>query len=368
MFIHVSASLSPITAIKALFVKGANPKDARIKYFSFSRGALITAVESLRHKYRISNPLVMWLPAFICDTVPIILKEYSIECRYYRVNSDLSPDLESLEGERFEENNFFLLVHYFGFLIPQQPIIDLCNKRKMLLIEDCAHSIVRDIGAGKIGTMGEAGIFGLRKALPIPNGGALFLKACKLREPKTLFLLQSEYRHPIKMIVQWLCQSIGISWTKRKTLVDKNIYPKMSENYYFLNCNEDISWWSKKIISAIDIDYAIERRRKNFDMVHKFLSKFETIKIPLNANINDKDVVPWIFFFYHNESEKIINALIQAGISASTFPTLPAEIFNSEDWPLDNQMYRDGITLPIHQDISSKKMLKMLRTIERIVS
>ena len=162
MFIPTSPTLNPLLALKALFSGKLEPKN-RLMYFSFARAGLITAIESIRFNNRIIGKSSIWLPAYICDTVVIILREYSVNCKYYKVTADLKPDFDALEKENICQEDFFLLVHYFGFSISQKETIDFCKRKKLYLIEDCAHSIVKDIGKSKIGTQGDAGIFGLRK-------------------------------------------------------------------------------------------------------------------------------------------------------------------------------------------------------------
>ena len=101
MFIHTSSTLNPVVALKAFFSKKTK-KEERLMYFSFARGALITAIESIRNNNNISEASTIWLPAFICDTVVIILKEYSINCEYYKVTEDLEPDFSLLEKKKYK--------------------------------------------------------------------------------------------------------------------------------------------------------------------------------------------------------------------------------------------------------------------------
>jgi hypothetical protein len=364
MFIPTSPTLNPLLAIKALFSGKLEPKN-RLMYFSFARAGLITAIESIRFNNGIIGKSNIWLPAYICDTVVIILREYSVNCKYYKVTADLKPDFDALEKEDICPGDFFLLVHYFGFSISQKETIDFCMRKKLYLIEDCAHSIVKNIGKSKIGTQGDAGIFGLRKVLPIPNGGILFLKEGKFVLPKTLFSYPSEYRGILKMILQWFFQKIGISWSAKHNFVNKNNYPTMSKNYYFFNCRESISKWSEKIITATNLTKVENLRRENFQFLHDNLSDIESIKIPSSLTLDNQEIVPWIFFFYHAESERIINMLIENGITASTFPTLPSDVFNNPDWASENAMYRSGITLPIHQDVTKIKMQKIVNLIKK---
>jgi len=362
MFIHTSSTLNPMLTFKAIFSKKMKQEE-RLRHFSFARGALITAIESIRQNNSISEVSTIWLPAFICDTVVIILREYSVNCKYYKVTKDLEPDFNELDKENIKQQDFFLLVHYFGFSISQQKTLDFCKSKNQFLIEDCAHSIVKNIGSSKIGTQGDAGLFGLRKALPIPNGGVLFLKKGQFFFPKTLHSYPSVYRGILKMTAQWFFQKMGISWRVKVKHVNKNDYPLMSKNFYYFDIQESIGKWSEKIIQSIDLDKVVEKRRQNYQALMRGLSEVESIQIPKALNLENEEIAPWIFFFYHNESERIINTLIDNGVSASTFPTLPEDVFDSPDWKAENKMYRESVTLPVHQDVSKAQVNKMIKLV-----
>ncbi len=363
MFVHVSPTLDPITALKALF-SGPLQQEQHLKYFSYARGALITAIESLRQHHKISGTSTIWLPAFICDTVVVLLRDYSIDCKYYHVTNDLEPNFRALENKDISKNDFFLLVHYFGFPIAQDKAVHFCNRKGLLLIEDCAHSIVKNVGKSKIGTCGEAGIFGLRKALPIPNGGILYLKNAQPCSPRTLHTTQSVHRRVTKMMVQWCFQIAGRSWKLKQEIINKDIYPTLPDNHYHFDYNEAIDKWSEKIISATNINKVITSRRRNFQVLVEELTHLPSITIPGTLNLDDPETVPWIFFFYHNESERLINILIQNGISASFFPTLPIDIYNNNDWEVENSMYRRSVALPIHQNMTQRQLRALVSLIK----
>ena len=55
--------------------------------------------------------------------------------------------------------------------------------------------------------------------------------------------------------------------------------------------------------------------------------------------------------------------LIDNGISASMFPTLPKDVFDSPEWKEENKMYRESVTLPVHQDVSQTQINKMVQLI-----
>ncbi len=67
-----------------------------------------------------------------------------------------------------------LIIHYFGFCQnDMNEIISLCIKNNVLLIEDCAHSMLSETPQGKLGTLGDFSIFSIHKFLATKDGGYL---------------------------------------------------------------------------------------------------------------------------------------------------------------------------------------------------
>jgi hypothetical protein len=58
----------------------------------------------------------------------------------------------------------------------------LCRERNMLLIEDCALSLLSETGGRPLGSFGDYAIFCLYKTLPLPNGGLLVQNRAPLAE------------------------------------------------------------------------------------------------------------------------------------------------------------------------------------------
>jgi len=364
MFIPVSPTLNPFIALKALFLSPNRDENANIQYFSHARGGLIKAIKIIAQSRSLGAKMKIWLPAYICDTVPIALIERSIEVAYYPVSETLEPNYLQMSGLKFSTNDFFLLVHYFGFLISPDKALDFCNSKQLIMIEDCAHSITKNINGGVIGSTGVAAIFGMRKVLPVPNGGVLRIDKDKTHDEKCAGIIKvaSIYRKPIKMIGQWILKCLGISWA---SALDKNVYPVMQENYYYFNYFEPISNTSLKILKALDLAKIIEARRANFSILLKEFSEIDSIYVPKSLQLVNEEIVPWIFFFYHEKSNYLINKLIANGIAASSFPTLPLDIYKNPEWSGENLMFEKSISLPIHQDISRKELMRMIDLVKK---
>jgi dTDP-4-amino-4,6-dideoxygalactose transaminase len=113
------------------------------------------------------------LPAYLCREV---LKPFLGKTRveFYEVRSDLTIDPDEIK-KRLERGKvkMMMIINYFGFLQPyRKEIRRICEDRSIILMEDCAHSLLTE-GSGEIG---DLSIYSFAKILPLPDGGGLKVK------------------------------------------------------------------------------------------------------------------------------------------------------------------------------------------------
>jgi len=338
--------------------------------FSYARGALIGAINSIITHYKIKNEITVWLPAFICDTVIYLLEAYNIKVSYYPITNSLEPNWNKLNYLAFSEGDIFLLVHYFGFQMPTHTAIEFCKTNKLHMIEDCAHSIVPSIENESIGTHGDAAIFGLRKALPVPHGGFLYMQGIKYVPPKSVSLVGGIYRSPLKMIIQWVFIKLKIKYPRNNKLIKKGVVPTFPANYSLFNFQEEMNTISRKITNSVNIFNIVTKRINNYLYYEKSLSGIKNIMIPISFKIKRGQTTPWVFFFFHKEAERLINYLLKNGIPASDFPTLHPNILRNPDFDFENKLYDQSVTLPVHQDMTLENMdyiIKILKEFDEIL-
>jgi hypothetical protein len=112
------------------------------------------------------------MSAYVCKEVLRVFQAGS-EVEFYDVDPDLTVAPENLESRfRVASPDAVVLINYFGFLQPHREAIkELCRANGVMLIEDCAHSILTE-GSGDCG---DLCVYSFRKLLPVPDGGALRL-------------------------------------------------------------------------------------------------------------------------------------------------------------------------------------------------
>ena len=353
--IHISPTLSPFTLIKSFFSSSEN-FIPNIIQFSYARGALIGAINSISVHFNLNKETTVWTPAFICDTVIYLLEAYNIKIKYYPITKDLEPEWEKIKSLMFMEGDILLLVHFFGFEMPIKEAITFCHEYKLHMIEDCAHSIVPKIENGGIGTHGDASIFGLRKALPVPHGGFLFLNNINYSAPKNVSIVGGIYRSPLKMMIQWMFWKLKIKYVRNLQPIIKGIISKHPENYSFFNFQEDMDCISRKITNTVNINDIVIKRTNNYLYYKKYLAEITNIIIPISFNIKRNQTTPWVFFFFYEQAKELINFLLKNGIPATSFPTLHPSILSNPDYGFENKLYKQSVTLPVHQDMNLKDL------------
>ena len=93
--------------------------------------------------------------------------------RFVRVDARMRLDLADAERKIGPRTRALYVIHYAGFAQPMDEVNALARRRGLLVIEDCALSLLAAEGSRPLGSTGHLGIFCFYKTLPVPNGGAL---------------------------------------------------------------------------------------------------------------------------------------------------------------------------------------------------
>jgi dTDP-4-amino-4,6-dideoxygalactose transaminase len=94
------------------------------------------------------------------------------------------PDVDIVTGNVIAEHiervltprsRAVLLVHFYGLAAEIRPIVELCRRKNLILIEDCCQSILASVGKEKTGSFGAMGCFSLdrEKHLSTDGGGVI---------------------------------------------------------------------------------------------------------------------------------------------------------------------------------------------------
>jgi perosamine synthetase len=115
------------------------------------------------------------LPAYLCESVVTPVQAVGAQPVYYPVGRGFEVDPDAVEAAITEGTRAVVVIHFLGFPGPVQALRDVCDRRGVALIEDCAHALYSRLGDRELGSWGDMAFFSPWKSLPLPDGGLLRL-------------------------------------------------------------------------------------------------------------------------------------------------------------------------------------------------
>lgn len=126
------------------------------------------------------------IQAYTCNAVPNPIVWAGASPVYADIDSEtLNVDIVDLKKKISSKTRAIILQHTFGRPGPMEEVLKIAKDNKLLVIEDCAHSLGGAHKGKKLGTFGDAAIlsFGREKVISGLAGGAIIVGNKKLEKP-----------------------------------------------------------------------------------------------------------------------------------------------------------------------------------------
>lgn len=365
--------------------------DGEMYYFS-ARYALSAGIQALG----IKKGETVLLPAYNCGIEIEPFHYFELNIDFYRVNYDLTFDMEDISKRIRKGVKAVLITHYLGFPQAVEEIRVLCNKWNAYLIEDCAHALLSSSNGKDLGTTGDISVFSLLKTLPVPNGGVLVINNGDIRLERekyspgvfsALYYIADLMRQKTSSdnlataLMEYLVSSLfwhGVNVAKlaaaavAKVTGRKIVSFVRPDSYVFSSeiLNWGVSPLSINIINTTNFDLLKERRRDNFKHLLKRLFQSEIRQefgFPIETLPNG--VCPLFFPLLVKENGKreyLYLALKEQGIASHPWwdrfhPAVPWEEF-PEAVTLKERL----LGIPIHQDLTFEHLDRIILELEKI--
>lgn len=297
--------------------------------FNLARNALSAYLEAVNCKK-------VYLPAYCCASLANSLSKHGIEYDFYNINEHFEP----LKLPILNYGEHFLYVDYFG--VKSQAIPPLLEKYGNRLIIDNSQSFFSK------SSFQACNIYSARKFFGVPDGAYLYTPEDTLIE----FELKSS---------QYSTQHL----TQRIEHGPEHSYPLYRESERLLKetGTAQMSSLSQRILSTINYDTVIERRRSNFNTIHHKLSHINLLSNPISdeLNITDQTVAPMIYPLVVENGNLLRKHLINNKIFVAKY----WEDVLSNGYRSDiEEFYTENlIPLPIDQRYDTKQMLHIINMI-----
>ncbi len=252
------------------------------------------------------------------------------------------------------------LIHYAGFPGPVEELEAICKARGLLLIEDCALSLLSAVGSRPLGTFGDASIFCFYKTLPTPNGGAVVLRRggpmglpeglppplASTLAPMVGSLLQSaEVRGggPARL----LRSGVRAAARSLSGAMGADRVPTGTQHFDRAHLALAMSRLSKRVIEAQDFGSIVERRRRNY---FHLLGQLRSLAPPIFGEL-PPGVCPLFYPLRVRDKAGTLASLQRRGVEAVDFWRIAHPAVRAGEFPEVEELRRQVVEIPCHQDL-----------------
>lgn len=297
-------------------------------------------------------------PAYLCESVLLPFKENGIGIKFYKINPDLTINIDDIKSKITPKTKGLLIIHYFGFPQPdKEKLKKLCNERSIFLIEDLVQSFLTADDGQRLGYLGDFSFNSYRKFLPVPDGSLLSAN-------KKYAILPGNWKKGSLKNFSYVYLRL-LAMNLKDAYLKTHLIPKrLFLNIFHLADNlidsrpkpSGISRISKKILQTFDFGEIIQRRRKNFQYLLEKLDGSESIKLLFSRL--PEGVCPLGFPILVQNRNSLKDKLIKSKIYPPIHWKLPKEIDGNE-FANSRQISENILTLPIDQRYGLEEMKRI---------
>jgi len=329
--------------------------------------------------YRASSALYHLFRALpLQEKSPVLVPDYhsgnevwairaaGLPVRFYPIRRDLRPDMAALERLVTPDTRVLLLIHYLGWPQPMQSILEFCQRHRLILVEDCALSLLSQDGQRPLGTYGDYAVFCLYKTLPLPNGALLVQNTRSLPELSSIDLkactMRSVAGRSMELMLGWLRsrhERTGRGLYRLKTVAGRALdalsvrrHPLGDIGFDVSHVNIAMSSLSHHIIKRMDYAQIVRIRRRNFLLLRSRLQG----RVSLLREDLPEGMAPLFFPLLVADKRTAAESMWSEGIEAVQFwnDGIPGMV----DDPLSHARFlrRHVLELPIHQEVTASQV------------
>ncbi len=304
------------------------------------------------------------LPAYICNAAVQPFHALGMEVHFYQVLPNLEPDFADIERRVNKSSKVLLTVDYFGFPQPFKRIEEVCRSYGLYSVDDNAPSFLSRTESRLLGTFGDIGIASLRKTLPVPNGGVLYVNGDKSRpiraqRPPVPASLAREGPYLFDALLGYLEARVRFPKSRLGRALRRVNHPPTSGDDRNgdsplgpLLLQDGPSALTTRLADRLDLESIVTARRSNYLAWLEAVSTLDGVR-PLYTELPE-GVCPQVCPIVADDPPGFAAAMRRTGVAVFQWPELPAETRGSQEYPLANYLAQHVFALPVHQDVDPK--------------
>jgi dTDP-4-amino-4,6-dideoxygalactose transaminase len=321
---------------------------------------LFAALRSLKPR------LVALVPDYNSGNEILALRAAGATLHAYRIGADMQPDLDQIRALcRRHDPDVLYVIHYLGWPQPLTPMREICRERTMLLVEDCALSLLSAPGGRALGSAGDFSVFCLYKTLPVPNGAVLVQNTVSLDPLDRLQLRRAGAASVLSRMAELLVErsrgrgnGIGPVLQSAKRALGKaaGALEVRRANvgdlgFDLAEVDLEMSRATERLLTRFDFAAIQRRRAANYAALRQALHGQVTVA---QSELPD-GACPLFFPILVREKARAAAALRAAGIQALEFWNHGADGASGESAAI-RFLRSHVLNLPLHQDLSPRQI------------
>jgi dTDP-4-amino-4,6-dideoxygalactose transaminase len=322
-----------------------------------------------------TNPgLTVLAPDYYSGNEILAIRAAGATIHYCPVRGDMALDPDDVERYcRIHNPDLLYVIHYAGWAQPMPALVDLCRRRGMLLVEDCALSLLSDLDGRALGSFGDWSVFCLYKTLPLPNGALLIQNGPRLESLERLRLRDAGHASVLGRTAELFVQRIrsrangvgaALQLMKRGMGCAAGALEVRRANVGDIGFNLDdvdlaMSRMSERLLKGMDFASIKQRRVDNYRQLSARLGSTVIQVFPTLP----EGVCPLFFPIIVSDKHAAAEALRARGVDA-------LEFWNDSVEPGGHEMSSDArflrrhvLELPIHQDLTARHIDHVARQV-----
>lgn len=314
------------------------------------------------------------IPSYHCPAVRGPIEWRGAQAVPYPITAQLDPDVQAIEQRLDARTKAVLAIHYFGFPARLAELRALCNRRQLVLLEDCAHTVTGRCDAGPVGAVGDYAVASLPKILAVFDGGMLVGRDAAamragLQRPPRVYELKAAYRVLARSrtgVASLLARGLSAASSVRANLsvkVEGLETPAAAEGGFAFEeafvrvkpsrLTQFLTRWTR-------LDRAAEQRRRNYRELAERCAAIEGCEIPFKS-VPDS-VTPYVFAFVVAQAEEVAKRVRAAG-----YPVFRWELSETGDCPTGARLANSMLQLVCHQSLRSADIQRMTQALATAV-
>jgi dTDP-4-amino-4,6-dideoxygalactose transaminase len=375
MHVSVFHGLSPMDVLRPPRGQSTFPFEAHdARYFYRARNAIYHLFVALTER---RGRVTVLMPDYNSGNEMLAIRSAGASIVYCPIGRDMRMDPDVVEQLcDIHRPDVLYIIHYAGWPQPISTLVDLCKRREMLLVEDCALALLSETVGRPLGSFGDWAVFCLYKTLPLPNGAVLVQNTDREEPLPDIHLRSAGAPSTIGRVAELLVQRARIrfggagrvlSLMKRgagRVASTLNVHRANVGDIGFDLAQVDLamSALSQYLLERVDLTGIRRRRIANYHALASQLG--DRVRRPLPDP--EPGVCPLFFPIVVPDKHAAAAALAKRGVETLEFWNDSMDPDGTEMSANARFLREHMLELPLHQDLTERHITYMATCVSQL--